>query len=69
MTRTRQRAYESSAAAPGAGAAYLPLYGSLVADLVEIIRGDTGPDLGGHNVQHLSTYPADLPHSLLSFGI
>lgn len=54
---------------PGASCAYLALYTGLVADVVEVIRGNSGPDLRSGDVQYFSRQPANLPHSILGLGV
>lgn len=37
-----------------------------MADLVKVVCGDTGPDLGRNDVEHLTSQPADLAHGILA---
>ena len=49
--------------------AYLALYASLVADLVEVICGDTGLDLCSDNVEYFPGKFTDFTHRLLPLGV
>lgn len=37
-----------------------------MADLVEVVCGDTWPDLSRNDVEHLASQPADLAHGILA---
>ena len=48
---------------------HIPFYAGFVADLIQVVGGDSWFHLGSDNVEDLSRQAADLAHTILGLGI